>query len=509
MANRLATTRERTRTTARIEPPVAAVEPGQSRPSPWPARSVAAATAAFIALFSVLTLYKHAHFGTRAFDLGIFDQGLWLLSEGETPFVTVRGLHLFGDHSSFLMLPLVPLYWIWADVRILLILTVLAMAAGGPLLYATARAEGLPRWPAAGLGVGFLLLPAVQWQVWDVFHPEVLAVPLLIAAYLLTLRRHPGWALVALLVVLLAKEDAALVVLPLALYLGVRFKQRWVAVGGGTAAIGAAVVNFGFLLPHWSPTGELIYSGRYEAFGDGFAEIVWGALTSPGDVITMALAGERPLYIIGLVLPLIASLAAPEILLLAAPTLMANLLSVHSYQAQLPYHYTAYIIAVAAIAAVVGTRRLIQWTNDWSSTRRRTLVAMVIVVALAGSLAGPWGLWRTNPWAGRVADSASASEAIALIPADAKVAAESRFVAHLGHRKTIYVFPNPVLERNWSAGGVNRPPANDFDWLVIRTDTATMDAVIRVEVEKLTSSAAFVEVVANDEVRVLRRVDSG
>ena len=74
------------------------------------------AAGVFLVVFGLLILQRHRTYGTFTFDLGIFDQGLWLLSRGETPFVTLRGLHLFGDHSSYLMLPVVPLYWLLPDV---------------------------------------------------------------------------------------------------------------------------------------------------------------------------------------------------------------------------------------------------------------------------------------------------------------------------------------------------------------------------------------------------------
>lgn len=472
----------------------------------WPVRVVAMATATFVIVFCWLVLYKHAHLGTRAFDLAIFDQGLWLLSQGETPFVTVRGLHLFGDHSSFLMIPLVPLYWIWADVRVLLVITVLAMAAGGPLVYAAARAEKVDRWPAAALGVGFLLLPAVQWQVWDTFHPEVLAVPLLIAAYLLALRNRPGWALVLLAAVLLAKEDAALVVIPLAVYLGLRFRRRWLALGGAALGVGALVLNFKVLLPHWSPTGELIYTGRYDAFGNSLFDIMWGVLTSPGDVGAALLNAEEPLYLVGLILPLVAAVFAPEVLLVAVPTLLANLLSGHRYQGMLEYHYTAYVIAVVAIAGVVGMRRLTGWAEDRSVRWTRSVIGVALVAALTGCIVGgPWGLGRRNPWAGNAARSELATEALAMIPKDAMVAGDGRLIVHLAHRPIVHQFPNPVVLRNWGAEEADPPPSDQFDWLVMRADVASLDDLVLRELGKLTASGTFVMYFANDEVIVFRR----
>ena len=40
--------------------------------------------------------------------MGIFDQGVWLLSRFHAPFVTVMGRNLFGDHTSFILLLAVP-----------------------------------------------------------------------------------------------------------------------------------------------------------------------------------------------------------------------------------------------------------------------------------------------------------------------------------------------------------------------------------------------------------------
>src|SRR5262249_20523369 len=59
-----------------------------------------------------LSVEIHQGYGTSAFDVGLYDQGLWLLSRFKAPFVTLMGRNLFGDHTSFTLLFLVPLYWI-------------------------------------------------------------------------------------------------------------------------------------------------------------------------------------------------------------------------------------------------------------------------------------------------------------------------------------------------------------------------------------------------------------
>src|SRR5438105_669475 len=43
---------------------------------------------AYTLVFGVLTWRQQSNFGTFGFDMGIFDQGIWLLSRFHDPFVT-------------------------------------------------------------------------------------------------------------------------------------------------------------------------------------------------------------------------------------------------------------------------------------------------------------------------------------------------------------------------------------------------------------------------------------
>jgi uncharacterized membrane protein len=66
---------------------------------------------AYAVRFSLLSVQVQDGYGTPGYDMGIFDQGVWLLSRFHAPFVTVMGRDLFGDHTSFILLLAVPLYW--------------------------------------------------------------------------------------------------------------------------------------------------------------------------------------------------------------------------------------------------------------------------------------------------------------------------------------------------------------------------------------------------------------
>ena len=66
------------------------------------------AMAVFAIVFGRLVVLRHQRFGTFDFDLGIYDQAVWLLAHGHG-FDTVRGLGVFGNHVNLAFFLLVPL----------------------------------------------------------------------------------------------------------------------------------------------------------------------------------------------------------------------------------------------------------------------------------------------------------------------------------------------------------------------------------------------------------------
>ena len=58
----------------------------------------------YIAVFGTLTYQQQSNFGTFGFDMGIYDQGIWLVSHFKSPFDTIRGLNYFGHHVNIITL---------------------------------------------------------------------------------------------------------------------------------------------------------------------------------------------------------------------------------------------------------------------------------------------------------------------------------------------------------------------------------------------------------------------
>jgi uncharacterized membrane protein len=422
-----------------------------------------AAIGVYLFLFTKWTVRNHYGFGTAGFDLGIFDQGLWLLSRFKEPFVTIMGTHLFGDHTSFILIPLIPLYWIWPSAYVLLVVQCLALGLAAIPAFLLARWVLRDERLALCVAVAYLLQPAVAYINLEQFHPDSFEVPLaLLALYFMARGR---WKLFVgcVIALLLVKEDVALFTLPLGLYVAVRH-NRW--VGALTAALSLVY----FVLAVWVILPAFNHIGTLDAwripFG-GFEGLMKNTFTHPWKVIELAVGPGRPLYLAQLLLPFaLLPLSSPLVLTAAAP-LLSNLLSTFPYQHEIEYHYTTLIVPVLVASAVLAVGRA---PRGWM--RATTAVALVV--------ASLWGAyyWGPSPWSRQPAPMARVPyppadafrTATALIPPDAPLAAFYRFVPHLAHRTQIYELPTPWRATNWSDGrleGRRLPEADQVDYVLL------------------------------------------
>ncbi|PIU02220.1 hypothetical protein COT66_01120, partial [Candidatus Shapirobacteria bacterium CG09_land_8_20_14_0_10_49_15] len=71
--------------------------------------------------YAILSILRHNHFQSGGFDLGIYDQAVWQYANFLNPYNTVKTSHILGDHLTLTLPLLAPLFWLWDDVRSLLI----------------------------------------------------------------------------------------------------------------------------------------------------------------------------------------------------------------------------------------------------------------------------------------------------------------------------------------------------------------------------------------------------
>ena len=529
-------------------------QPTSTLSDPW-FWFLASLAALYVVIFTAQAWDLHAGMRTHRSDLGQIDQSIWNSSRGRFLAQTDNGYEAtrLTDHVEPILVLISPIYWLWDDVRALLLLQVVAVAAGAFPLYFLAQrrfavllapherrqiwriepVQQLTRPLAFVLGAAYLLAPQLQSAVLTEFHAAPLAVPLILWAFWAVDARRWGQFVAAALLTALVKEEIALLAAGLGVWAIWRAwwetreeAKQWSMVNGqrpiANAAppsstisnlqstinnsaqanlrhalnrsrrsgilSGAAIIVFSLawfylatfvIVPANSQPvygiAESTYFQRYGALGDSSTDILKSIVTRPDLVWQIASEPARVAYLAGL-LAIFAwfPLLGVEIVLLALPVLLANLLSAYPAQYYGEFHYSAPLVPYFAVAAAYGLGRL------WRVLARRLdraspafqhlpaassgtmaaaamaqnartavmpLVSVGLVLWMLAWAGGNYILHGRSPLAGRydpapiTAHHRLIERFVAQIPADASVTATAAVHPHVSHRRYLYQFP--------------------------------------------------------------------
>jgi uncharacterized membrane protein len=416
--------------------------------------------------FIVLGAMRHDHFGTFGFDLGIYDQGVWLLSRFRDPFVTVRGLELFGHHMNAILLLLVPGYWLGGGPHFLLAVQVLAQASGALAIFLLARDRLGDRWLATALAITLLMHPAYQFFIWEFFHPDALAVAPLLFAYWAAREKRWGWFCVAAALALACKEDVALAMVMVGIVIIARREWRiGLAVALGSLAWFGIATRV--LIPAFNGIGPF-YDSFFGEFGKTPFEVVKNAALHPTKTLSVASRPDRVNYYRMMLAPVaFLPLAGWSGMLVGVPMLAVNALSSFPYQREIRYHYAALVLA----GIMLGTVEAIALLGR-NLAVRRFLVGLVVVTSFGATVA--WGpspvgtKFRQGYWPLGVDERRAAKRKAMRVVSDSRsVSAIYDFVPHLTHRERIYEFPVPWRNVNWGVRGEHLHNPASVQWIAV------------------------------------------
>ena len=397
---------------------------------------VCTAITTYALYFSFTTVQIHRGIGTSAYDFGLYDQGIWLLSQGKTPFVTLMGRNLFGDHTSFILLPLVPLMWMFSSTSLLFVVQSLAIASGAIPIYAFARKHLESDALGCVFACTYLLYPAVSWTNVENFHPDSFLGVLIATALWAALHRKWRWYVGAVLLALMVKEDVVLVVAPIGLWVALRRDVR-IGVATVIGSIGAALICF--LLVIRNLTGTAFRNSWRIPFG-GFGGLVKTALTSPRALLQHLTSDGRLTYLLQMLSPTAGLFfIAPSVALIGFVVMFSNIVSTFYYQYQIQYHYSLVIAPILVFGNVYAIGRL-----GKSARRKATLVVGLASIVSAFILAPlPLAQNQLQKFPPGSPSVVAAHDLFAQIPADAVISVFHPLSAQLARRERIYVFPNP------------------------------------------------------------------
>lgn len=419
---------------------------------------------AYVAWFVDSSLKLYYSYGEPPFDLAVFDQGMWLISHFHVAFVTIMGRNLFGDHATFVLYLFAPFYRLFPEPQGLLVFQTLLIAGPAIPIYLLAQKYIRSTFVATSLVATYLLNPLIQQGNLDQFHPEAFQVLFMSLAIYAAIERRTALLIVMVVLCLMVKEDAALLVVPLGLWIAARRDRRLgFSIVGGTVLW--AMLDNWLIIP--GILGHNSFYGTYIPFG-GVAGTISTLFHHPGQLLSYLGSQGRPFYLWQLASTVgFTFLFAPEIAVIAIFVVGENEISDFGYMHQILYQYS---MALAPILVLGALYAIAQQSTLW---RRNTLT----IVALAAAL---WTctLWGYAPFShNQVQTNTLAPGSIGALnylenrlPPNAAVSAWYPLDAHIDNRSQIYVWPTPFYAEDWGRGndtGARLPVASQVQYLLL------------------------------------------
>lgn len=258
---------------------------GPDRLLPW-----LLAMVLFVGLAALsLARYRSLELGET---LAAWMQGVWLLGEGREPLVSLTGRDIFDGQLSLVMWPIAQVASFVPIGPFLLTLQSFALALGVvPLWRIARRVLELGVESALVLVIAYGLQPQFQNLNLADFHPEALAVPAFLYAYLFSQDKQWWRFGIAVVFVLATRSDLSLVVIGLGALLAVEGRTRAGRVTAATGAIWAVVAVSVFNAD--LAGGEFVFAEAFASYGDSPISILWGMLTNPIQVLQDFFAEEN------------------------------------------------------------------------------------------------------------------------------------------------------------------------------------------------------------------------
>jgi uncharacterized membrane protein len=346
--------------------------------------------------FTALVLFicsslRHWLYHSHAWDLGIFDQAIYLISIDRSPIVSLLGFHILGDHAAIIFYPLSLFYRIYHDVHWLFLIQSIALASGGFPLYHLSLQSGINRYRATTIVFVYLLYPLIFNKSLFDFHPEVIAIPGILIAIFAARNNKVVLFCISILLILSCKAVLSLTVVSMGLWLIICEKRT--IYGTIALSLGSAwfILSTQFIIPIFLADGiggTTSAVARYSYLGNSVFEIIKNIFLKPSLAISKILSLETLEYIFYLTLPILwgLSLKCSSPLLCAAPMLLMNILSTASAQRNLVHQYSLPILPflfLVVISTVASDRHLLK-------TRRNILIWSAISFILLGKIGYFW-----------------------------------------------------------------------------------------------------------------------
>lgn len=430
-------------------------EPGDPRAAAWMA-------IVFFLFLSVWGIGRVLSFRTPTYDFGLFSQMFYYMKETGLPLTTLERdglLSHFAVHVSPIYYLMLPVYVLIPTPATLQLLQAAVVASAVIPLWKLAGLHGFDNRQRTFLCALLMLLPAYGGGCYFDLHENCFLTPLLLWLFYGIDRRRHGITAIATILTLMVKEDAAVYVAVIGLWLVVRKRTL-----SGSLLLGSALCWFLAATGFLASFGDGVMTYRYENFliegASSLLHVVLAVLTHPMKAVYECVDPEKLYYIAMTLLPL---LGLPLLTrrydryLLLIPYILINLMSDYPYQHSIWFQYS---FGSSAFLIYLTLRNLADLQE-----RTKPLVVCVVVAALCFSfeiipVAAQYPKQAVIQWE----ENQAIREALDEIPDDALVTASTFYTTYLSQRDVIYDLGYASKEHILDSEYIVINPGHDAGW---------------------------------------------
>ena len=404
---------------------------------------------AFFLLVSSWTVGRVFALCSPTYDFGIFSQMFYHMKESGLPMTTVERdglLSHFAVHVSPIYYLLLPFYCLVPTPATLQVLQAAVVTSAVIPLWKIGTHHGLTGAQRMLICAVLLLYPAFAGGTGYDIHENCFLTPLLLWLFYGIDRKNAALTAAAAMLTLTVKEDAAVYVAVIGLWLIVRGvlrdrnADRSMRITG--AVLLAASLGWFFLVTRYlAEYGDGVMTYRYQNLiphgASSLLTVIRSVLLSPMKAVYECVDGEKLEFIALTLLPL---LGLPlltrryERYILLIPYVLVNLMSDYPYQHDLFFQYTFGSTAFLLYLTVVN---LSDWKPDWRRGLAMAMTAAICAVCF-GAVVAPTAVWYPAQAIRRFDYYQSIRDVLSRVPEDASVTATTWYTTALSQRETLY-----------------------------------------------------------------------
>lgn len=435
----------------------------------------------YVVYFTYVSFAKHQNFFTGRFDLGNMDQTVWNTVNGRVFLLTnpdgTNIISRLAIHADFLLILISPLYILWNDPKVLLLIQTIILGLGALFIYLLGLKVIGNKLVSIALSISFLLNPFLQKQNLFDFHAVSLSTTFLLAAfYFLHLKKYLIFLLLSLITVL-TKENIFITVGLFGIYIFLsenriinRFKKfillkkiskvnfltllKKVLAGKKyyfwLFMSCVSFIMFYLLVAKFIPEARKYNHfalSYFSDFGDSPIKIMSGIILNPVKTLILLFSLENLDYIKKVFLPVgLLSFFSPLFFIFAVPDMLINMLSNNKNLISLEFHYTATIIPFVYISSIFGIKKILSLKLKFINK------TIIFYYVMSFSILSTWSY-------GALPGSANPALEVFTLPANnnreirnflsqisekLSITATNNLGAHLSHREYIYTIPNGI-----------------------------------------------------------------